>query len=291
MTRVDDLRARTDLHAALGQPGSGRLRYAAAMHFHRKGLIAPEVLEVYRTCSPQDWEDPAGLLAARGLTLDLPPPDTPDLAIRLLVEEIDRYLATLPGPGVAEVRSLIARWRDGPVTPASAANVVVGEHLPPALAALAQTHPALAAAIRAGAPYLPWVTYDSYPPEQIGPSFRQGHAFASLVGEGAAIPAEDFDLGLFLIAPHVLYRDHAHPAPELYAPLTGPHGWRFGPGSPLIVKGPHEPVWNLPEAPHLTKVGPTPFLCVFGWTRDTRQPAHVIPAGDWAELEALRIEG
>src|SRR5690606_41900023 len=98
MTRVDDLRARADLHAALGQPGSGRLRYAAAMHFHRKGLIAPEVLEDYRTCSPQDWEDPAGLLAASRLSLDLPPPDTPALPIRLLVGVVDRCLAPLHGP-------------------------------------------------------------------------------------------------------------------------------------------------------------------------------------------------
>ncbi len=37
-------------------------------------------------------------------------------------------------------------------------------------------------------------------------------------------------MGLFVIAPHVLYRDHAHAAPELYLPLTGPHGWRFAPG-------------------------------------------------------------
>ncbi len=291
MTSAEDVRARADLHAALGQPGSGRLRYAAAMHLHRLGLISPEALEVYRICSPQDREDPAGLLAARGLSVDLPPPGTPEPAIRLLVEEADRYLATLPGPGVAEVRSLTARWRCGPVTASAAPNPVVAAHLAPALATLDPTHPALAAAIRDAAPHLNWVTYDAYPPDEIGEAFRTGHAFASLIGEGAAIPAEDFDLGLFLIAPHVVYRDHAHPAPELYAPLTGPHGWRFGPGAPLVLKGPHEPVWNLPGAPHLTKVGPLPFLCIFGWTKDTGHPAHVVPATDWAELEAMRIEG
>ncbi|MEI2805782.1 dimethylsulfonioproprionate lyase family protein [Albidovulum sp.] len=289
MTGTEDVRARTDLHAALGQPGSGRLRYAAAMHLHGRGLISPEALEVYRICSPQDWEDPAGLLAARGLSVDLPPSGAPDLAVRLLVEEVDRYLATLPGPGVAEVRALTARWRGGPVTPYAAPNPVVTAQLARALAALDPSRPALAAAIRNAAPHLPWVTYDAYPPDEIGEAFRTGHAFASLIGEGAAIPAEEFDLGLFLVAPHVLYRDHAHPAPELYAPLTGPHGWRFGPGTPLIVKGAHEPVWNLPEAPHLTKVGPVPFLCIFGWTRDTGHPARVIPAADWAELEAMRI--
>ncbi len=291
MTQAEDLRASSDLHAALGQPGSGRLRYAAAMHFHGRGLISPEVLEVYRICSPQDWEDPAGLLAARGLSVNLPPSSAPELAIRLLVEEVDRYLATLPGPGVAEVRALTTRWRDGPVMPSAAPNPVVATHLAPAVDTLDPTHPALAAAIRAAAPHLNWVSYDAYPPDEIGEAFCTGHAFASLIGEGAAIPAEDFDLGLFLVAPHVLYRDHAHPAPELYAPLTGPHGWRFGPGTPLVVKGAHEPVWNLPEAPHLTKVGALPFLCIFGWTKDTAHPARVLPAADWAELEAKRIEG
>ncbi len=48
---------------------------------------------------------------------------------------------------------------------------------------------------------------------------------------------------------------------------------------------------NLPGAPHLTKVGPLPFLAVFGWTKDTSHPAHVVPATDWAALEAMRIEG
>ena len=71
--------------------------------------------------------------------------------------------------------------------------------------------------------------------------------------------------------------------------MTGPHGWRFGPGTPLIVKPAHEPVWNPPDAPHMTKIGPVPFLCIFGWTKDVMLPARVLPAADWAELEALRI--
>lgn len=213
-------------------------------------------------------------------------------ALRALVQEADRYLATLPGPGVAEVRAGVADWRDGPVVPARVAtgSPVVLEHLPAALALLGQNRPALAHAIAEAAPALDWVTYDLYPPVAIGAAFAEGHAFARIIGDGAAIPARDFDLGLFLIAPHVLYRDHCHPAPELYAPLTGPHGWRFAPDSPLVVKGAHEPVWNPPDQPHATKVGPVPFLCIYGWTRDVDLPAVVIPAGDWPELEAFRLK-
>jgi hypothetical protein len=275
----------------LGQPGSGRLRYSAAMAQYRMGRLTAEALEVFRICSPRDGEDPAGLLAARGLLGDLPAltPIPPDAAIHALIDEADRYLSTLPGPGVAEVRAGIAAARGGAVTLAPAPNAVVTAHLATALDQLVLTHPALAAAIAASASHLKWITYDGYPPEQIGEAFCTGHAYASIIGEDSAVPALDFDLGLFLIAPHVLYRDHCHKAPELYAPLTGPHGWRFGPDMPLVVKPAHDPVWNTPYAPHLTKVGAVPFLCLFGWTRDVTEVARVIPAPDWAELEALRL--
>ena len=275
----------------LGQPGSGRLRYSAAMAQYRMGRLSAEALEVFRICSPRDGEDPAGLLAARGLLEDLPAmlPSSADAAIHTLIDEADRYLSTLPGPGVAEVRAGIAAARGGAVTLAPAPNAVVTAHLATALDQLVQTHPALAAAIAGAASHLKWLSYDEYPPDQIGEAFRTGHAYASIIGEDAAVPASDFDLGLFLIAPHVLYRDHCHKAPELYAPLTGPHGWRFGPEMPLIVKPAHHPVWNDPYAPHLTKVGAVPLLCLFGWTRDVAEVARVIPAPDWAELEALRL--
>ncbi len=62
------------------------------------------------------------------------------------------------------------------------------------------------------------------------------------------------------------------------------------PDRPLVVKPAHRPVWNEPFRPHLTKVGPVPFLALFGWTRDVNDPARVLPATDWPSLEALRLE-
>lgn len=275
-----------------GLPGSGRLRYAAAMQLNRAGRLSTEALEVFRICSPRDAEDPLALLKQRGLAQELPQQVVPssESTILTLLDEADIYLSALACPGIGELRTGLAKARTGPVTvPLARSNAVVDDFLAEALASLTTTHPALAYAIAAAAPLLQWITYDAYPADQIGEAFRHGHAFASLVGQESPLPAEDFDFGLFLIAPHVLYRDHNHAAPELYAPLTGPHGWRFGPGASLVIKPAHEPVWNDPFAPHLTKVGPTPFLCLFGWTRDVMQAATVLPAADWPELEALRI--
>jgi hypothetical protein len=271
------------LNMPLGQPGSGRVRYGAAMALWRDGQISAEVLEVYRIASAHDGRDPLTLLREQGLPLpDLSTFDTP---LHALYRAARDYVLALDHPGAAEVRAGLPA-DPGPARLMRAqANLVTEQWLQPALAAAARTQPTLATAIAVAAPGLAWITYDRYPHDQIGDAFATGHAYASIVGEDAPFAARDFDLGLFLIAPHVLYRDHHHAAPELYAPLTGPHGWRFGPGRPLILKPAHEPVWNPPHQPHLTKVGAVPFLCLFVWTKDVNEVARVIPAADWPALE------
>lgn len=282
----------SDLLAELASPpgakGSGRLRYGAAMALYHQGRLGDAALEVYRICALLDAQDPAPLLAELHLAAPMAPGQSAETAIRVLLAEADLYLATLPGPGVAEVRAGLQRWGHGPVTAGGGGNTVLAAHLPAALGQVQTTHPALARAIAGAAADLDWHRYDGYGPA-IGAAFATGHCFASLIGENAAIAARDFDFGLFLIAPQILYRDHRHPAPELYAPLTGPHGWRFGPDAPLMLKPAHQPVWNDPNRPHLTKVGSVPFLAFFGWTRDVQAQAEVITASDWPALEALRL--
>lgn len=230
-------------------------------------------------CAQRNDDDLAMAPAAVGLPTPAPPPKEGEAAILALLVEAETYLADFSGPGVAEVREgLITAL---PCAPASSTNPVIEAYLGKALAALTPDSPSLAATIMRASPHLGWITYDRYPEDQIGSSFARGHAYAVLA------KGPDYEFGVFLIAPGVLYRDHCHPAPELYAPLTGPHRWRFGVGTPLVEKPAHVPVWNEPNATHLTKVGDLPFLCLYGWTRDVHLPARVIPAPDWAEIERL----
>lgn len=49
----------------LGEPWSGRTRYAAAMYFNRRGELTGEALEVYRVCSRLDGEDPLSIIRDR----------------------------------------------------------------------------------------------------------------------------------------------------------------------------------------------------------------------------------
>ena len=257
------------LLALPGGPGTGRVRYGAAMRLWAAGRISAEEVEAFRIASPHDET--------------VVRPLSPTAAIDRLVDEATIYLSALPGPGVAEVRAGLARFRAPATTAEGRPNAVVGRWLPDALAAM--DHLTLASAIADAAPHLRWITYDSYPADQIGPHFPRAHAYATLIGEDAPVPARDFDLGVFLIAPGTFYRDHCHPAPELYAPLTGPHFWRFRPGAPLTPKPAHAPVWNPPLQHHATKVGSVPFLCLFVWTRDVNLPAAVIPSPDWDPIE------
>lgn len=278
------------LATALGEPGSGRVRYGAAMALYRDGALSAEQLEVYRVASAHDRADPALLLRDNGLPLPVPPAPAAEDVLWSLVDEADYYLSTLLGPGIAEVRNGLARWRSTKFgTVQTQSNAVVAAHLGAALTSLSKTHLALSAAVAAASPHLPWVTYDLYDRKEIGEAFATSHAFCSILGEAGPLYTVDFDFGLFLIAPHVLYRDHCHQAPELYAPLTGSHGWRFRPGAPLMVKQAHEPIWNEPNRPHLTMVGRVPFLALYCWTRDNDKPARVLHASDWAELEAMRL--
>lgn len=68
---AEDARQHALLTSRDKSPGSATSRYAAAMYFFARGMIAAETLESYRICSPIDHEDPRGLLAARGLLADI----------------------------------------------------------------------------------------------------------------------------------------------------------------------------------------------------------------------------
>ncbi len=144
----------------------------------------------------------------------------------------------------------------------------------------------IADAIARADPFLQWVTYDRYPVEGIGERFASGHAFAGVAGTGEGrIPGDDVSAGIFVIAPRTLYRDHRHPAPELYYPLNGPSGWRFDQG-PWSERQAGEPVWNEPEAVHATRIHAAPLLMFYVWTKDVMLPASIVPAADWSEIEA-----
>lgn len=205
-----------------------------------------------------------------------------------LLVTIDGYLAGLTPlcPEVGQCRDRLAALR----LSAAACRPIIPRpepecgHLGAALAlAREQGSARLVDAIERVGQHLAWTTYAN-PGQAIGTRFARAHAFVELVGVDMPFAAPDYALGLFLIAPSTFYRDRRHKAPELYAPLTGPSSWRFDLG-PWRRYGAHQPVWNEADRVHATLVEEAPFLCIYVWTRDVSEPAVIVAAPDWAEIE------
>jgi hypothetical protein len=204
-----------------------------------------------------------------------------------LIDAVDEHLAHLDGEGIDAVREKLHVAMRDPRTRRSQPPA------PPACGwlsqclelASAQGLARIAEAIARAEPELAWRTYDGYPSGAAGPRFPRAHAFVDLVGQDAPVVAEDFDLGLFLIAPRTFYRDHRHKAPELYAALTGPTRWRFN-GGVWLTRQAGEFVWNESMHIHATLVEECPFLCIYAWTQDVSIPAEIVPAPDWHAIES-----
>ncbi|HVJ40532.1 MAG TPA: dimethylsulfonioproprionate lyase family protein [Dongiaceae bacterium] len=207
-----------------------------------------------------------------------------------LADAIDSYIDTCPLQHRELVdirRRLRERLRPTTVAPiAPTAERPRGTELQPALdLARDQGAGAIVDALGAAGAYLEWVSYDSYPAADIGSHFPRRHRFASLIGPVDPSWSHDFDCGLLWIAPQTLYRDHHHPSPELYLPLTGPSLWRFGTDRPWIERQAGELIWNGANVVHATLVKEAPLLCLYAWTANVDAPAQVVRAADWHDIE------
>lgn len=62
---AEDGRQLALLTLPLGQPGSGMIRYGAAMYFYRRGMLDADTLEAHRICCNLDFEDPKAVASSR----------------------------------------------------------------------------------------------------------------------------------------------------------------------------------------------------------------------------------
>ncbi len=125
-----------------------------------------------------------------------------------------------------------------------------------------------------------------YAPEaDLGDGYRASNLHALLIGpSNAKYHHPDFTLGIFLLGPFTLYRDHFHLAPELYVNLTPRIGWRFQ-GGEWIDYSAGSLIWNDSNVVHATRVYDKPFISIFSWTRNIDSPCKVFKREDWKRLE------
>ena len=125
-----------------------------------------------------------------------------------------------------------------------------------------------------------------YPPgADLGEGYKRCNLHSLLIGPDACgHHHSDFSLGIFMLGPRTLYRDHNHDAPELYINLSDKSGWRFGAsGWQDFVAG--SLIWNAAGEPHATRVYDKPFISVFVWLENVNSPCNVIHCDDWPKIE------
>lgn len=119
----------------------------------------------------------------------------------------------------------------------------------------------------------------------LGEGYVRCNLHTLLIGPGACgFHHDDFTLGLFMLGPRTLYRDHQHKAPETYINLSPRSGWRLA-GGDWEDQPAGSIIFNPPHQVHATRVYADPFLSVFSWLEDISSQCAVVPRDDWALVE------
>ena len=123
------------------------------------------------------------------------------------------------------------------------------------------------------------------PGANLGPGYSKCNLHTLLIGPNSCgYQNDDFLLGLFMLGPRTLYRDHKHDAPELYLNLTDQSGWRFKSGEWQDYPA-GSFIWNAPGERHAARVYEQPFISVFAWLENVNSPCQVIHFDDWEKIE------
>jgi hypothetical protein len=133
----------------------------------------------------------------------------------------------------------------------------------------------VAASLAAVEEHLAWRRSPGYSDELLGEGFLDNYGWCELIGSEGFFKGDDFRLGLLMLGPHRHYKDHYHPAPELYWPLTGPTEWKRGAGG-FETREAGTTIWHPPLRIHATKTIDQPLLAVWAWTCDTATPAKLL---------------
>lgn len=196
-----------------------------------------------------------------------------------LIGAIARGLRERNGAGVSDVLARLseqtldaAHFREPEPT-----RLAVLRHLAQCTAETMLLDASLAAAIAAIEDHLQWRQSASYSDAVLGEGFSANYGWAEIIGPKGFFAGDDFLLGLLMLGPHRHYRDHYHPAPELYWPLTAGSQWRQGEGG-FELKQPGATIWHAPNVVHATKTGEAPLLTVWAWTSDTAIRARLVSA-------------
>lgn len=196
---------------------------------------------------------------------------------RRLIAAITRVLAAVPDESArAVVQRLAAQRLDATVARSPKPTwLPVLRHLAHTVGEAMLLSPQLAAGLAVIEDDLHWRQSEAYSDDVLGEGFMANYGWCQLIGPHGFFPGDDLLLGLLLLGPRRHYRDHAHPAPELYLPLNGGAEWKRGHGA-FVAKPAGSVIWHEPNEVHATRTSDMPLLAVWCWTCDVATPARLV---------------
>lgn len=199
----------------------------------------------------------------------------PDPARALLDAVIAFYggIGDAGDPGIVPMLdTVLADMRRGTASaPALAPHAIAASAL--LNAALPKT--AFGAVIAEAAPLLRWRQNPNYTTANMGADFMAGYGYVEFAGpKDALFHAPDIRVGLLLLGPGLHYPLHAHPAEEIYHPLSNGGLWRRGQEDWRSVPAGHA-IHHPPMMPHETKAPDRTLLALYCWRGDTATEARL----------------
>ena len=193
---------------------------------------------------------------------------------RALLDAVIAFYDGAGGPPDSTTASMLSDVR---AKLACATPLAPAPRLIPAAALLDAALPktALAEDIARTTPLFQWRRNPNYNAANMGAAFMAGYGYVEFAGpHDALFRTADIRVGLLLLGPGLHYPLHAHPAEEIYHPLTdgglwrcGEEGWRTVPAGEAI----HHP----PLLPHETKAADQTLLALYCWRGDTATEARL----------------
>ena len=109
----------------------------------------------------------------------------------------------------------------------------------------------------------------------MGAAFMAGYGYVEFAGpRDALFHAPGIRVGLLVLGAGLHYPLHAHPAEEIYHPLTDGGLWRRGDEAWRAVPIGHA-IHHPPMMPHETKAGDSTLLALYCWRGDTVTEARL----------------
>jgi hypothetical protein len=176
------------------------------------------------------------------------------------------------GAGAMLVAVRAGLLRAGPA-PSAPRTVEASALLPAALGASPISH--VAFAIAGAIPLFHWRQNPNYNAANMGAAFMAGYGYVEFAGpKDALFHVPDIRVGLLLLGPGMHYPLHAHPAEEIYHPLTQGGLWRRGEEAWRVVPAGNA-IHHAPMVPHETKAADRTLLALYCWRGDTATEAQL----------------